>query len=185
MTENRLLATSLSKKELITKPTFVLLQFQLSTQLDKELVYNLDTFRRSAYISSKSFSVLHKLKSIFLIRSELSLTVFIANKFDSCGHKYKSCWSWFVFLLGYFICIYVRLCKCVGFSCFVKRCIHVRFSLPFGDAGVMKAVFCFYHVCSSVCASALSLSLLKINLCQTQKWQCLGCLWLKSIALFA
>lgn len=38
MTENRLLATSLSKKEIITKATFVFLQPQLSTQLDKELV---------------------------------------------------------------------------------------------------------------------------------------------------
>lgn len=33
---------------------------------------------------------------------------------------------------------------------------------------MMVAVFGFHHDCSSICASAFSLSLLKINLCQTE-----------------
>lgn len=103
VTENRLLATSLSKEEIITKPTFVLLQLQLSTPL-KNLYKTQMCVRRSAYTSPES-STLLKLESIFLAQSKLSLTVFIAKKFDSCRHKYKCCLSWFVFVLGYFICV--------------------------------------------------------------------------------
>lgn len=43
----------------------------------------------SAYLSSKS-SVLLKLKRLFLVWSEFSLTIFTANKFDSCRCKYES-----------------------------------------------------------------------------------------------
>lgn len=91
VTENRLLATSLSKEEIITKPTFVLLQLQLSTPL-KNLYKTQMCVRHSAYTSPES-SILLKLESIFLAQSKLSLTTFIAKKFDSCRHKYKCCLS--------------------------------------------------------------------------------------------
>lgn len=58
MTENRLLATSLSKKEIITKPTFVLLQLQLSTQL-KNLYKTQMCVRHSAYISPRALFCLN------------------------------------------------------------------------------------------------------------------------------
>lgn len=92
MTENRLLAASLSKKEIITKATFVFLQPQLSTQLDKKL-YKTQIYVGSQLTSHHRAALFYINSSVCLVWFELSLTAFIAKKIDSCRRKSK---SWFV-----------------------------------------------------------------------------------------
>lgn len=70
--------------------------------------------------------------SVCLVWFELSLTVFIAKKFDSCRHKST---SWFVSSQG-ILSLFLQMDT---FVWFVRECFHMWIFPAFGEVGMVLA----------------------------------------------